>query len=394
MKILGIETSCDETALCILDGSGDLNSPSFSVLGTSLFSQVKIHEQYGGVFPALAKREHAKNLVPLLKNLLQKTNLSKNQTAATAKENLKTEQKDYLKKLLEKEPELFECLDKYIGTIEKPNIDAIAVTFGPGLEPALWVGINFAKALNYLWDIPIVPINHMEGHIVSVLASAQKNITFPALALLISGGHTELVNIPNWTKYEVVGQTRDDAVGEAFDKVARMLSLPYPGGPHISELAEKERKENKNPANKKFSFPRPMIHSHDFDFSFSGLKTSILYKIKELKELTPKIKQEIACEFEDAVVEVLLSKTKKAIEKYSSQSLIIGGGVIANTQIRSSFQKLDAEFPSLKVFVPEMSLTTDNAVMIAMAGYIQIQKDSSTLKTKPETIVAQGNIQL
>ncbi|MSR73128.1 tRNA (adenosine(37)-N6)-threonylcarbamoyltransferase complex transferase subunit TsaD [Candidatus Parcubacteria bacterium] len=446
MKILGIETSCDETALCVTEG--------FSVLGTSLFSQVKIHEKYGGVFPMLAKREHAKNLILLFKDLIEKidttkqtksaskTETTKNQPAVSAVRAVFTDeqkyftdiQKEFLEKMLEREPELLVAFLEYIPTIEKPDIDAIAVTYGPGLEPALWVGINFAKALGYIWGLPIIPINHMEGHIVSVLASTQvteteKNnsvacteitfpaITFPALALLISGGHTELVHILDWTKYEVIGQTRDDAVGEAFDKVARMLSLPYPGGPHIGELAEKERKERaeqkrsgggdgektgdeseKNP----FIFPRPMIHSNDFDFSFSGLKTSVLYKIKELGELTPKIKQQIACAFEDAVVEVLLEKTKKAIIKYGAKSLIVGGGVIANTKIRESFLGLEKitkeeESPSergLKVFIPDLALATDNAVMIAMAGYIQATKNPSVLKTDPKTIVAQGNLRL
>ncbi len=402
MKILGIETSCDETALCITEG--------FSVLGTSLFSQVKIHEKYGGVFPMLAKREHAKNLVPLFKNLLEKIDTAtqtefagKTKTTRNQPADFTDAQKEFLEKMLEREPELLSAFLEYIPTIEKPNIDAIAVTYGPGLEPALWVGINFAKALGYIWNIPIIPINHMEGHIVSVLAGAQVTktaIAFPALALLISGGHTELVHILDWTKYEVIGQTRDDAVGEAFDKVARMLSLPYPGGPHIGELAGKERKERaeqnggkksdddseKNP----FTFPRPMIHSNDFDFSFSGLKTSVLYKIKELGELTPKIKQQIACAFEDAVVEVLLEKTKKAIIKYGAKSLIVGGGVIANTKIRESFLGLSG----LQVFIPDLSLATDNAVMIAMAGYINATKNPSVLKTDPKTIVAQGNLRL
>ncbi|MFO0718768.1 MAG: tRNA (adenosine(37)-N6)-threonylcarbamoyltransferase complex transferase subunit TsaD [Candidatus Paceibacterota bacterium] len=394
MKILGIETSCDETALSIIEGK---NTPGnvfdFSVLSTSLFSQIKIHAEYGGVFPAVAKREHAKNLVPLLQNLFDQIHFVEKQDSP-----LSEEQKSHLRKILEKEVEIFEPLLKYIEKVARPDIDAIAVTFGPGLEPALWVGISFAKALGYIWGIPVIPVNHMEGHILSVLTSTKNEINFPALALLISGGHTEIVQISGWGKYKVIGETRDDAVGEAFDKVARMLSLPYPGGPEISKLAEKERREatagEKNAINP-FVFPRPMIHSHDFDFSFSGLKTSVLYTIKEIPELTEKIKQQIALAFEDAVVEVLLDKTKKAIEKYGVKSLIIGGGVIANKQIRSEFLKLEkSSSEDFKVFVPEMSLATDNAVMIAMAGYIQILNNKDILKTDAKTIRAEGNARL
>jgi N6-L-threonylcarbamoyladenine synthase len=394
MKILAIETSCDETALSVVDASikkeGEKDTPIFNVLGSSIFSQIKIHEKYGGVFPALAKREHAKNLVPLMKNVLEKTNLSNNKDV-----QITEEQKKHLEQLLEKETGLFEAFIEYMEKIEKPQIDALAVTKGPGLEPALWVGISFAKALGYIWNIPIIPVNHMEGHILSVLTKDQVTVEFPALALLISGGHTEIVHISDWGKYEVIGATRDDAVGEAFDKVARMLSLPYPGGPEISKLAEKERLEKNTDGTKNpFIFPRPMIHSNDLDFSFSGLKTSVLYAIKEIPELTEKIKQQIAEAFEDAVIEVLENKTKKAIEKYDARSLIIGGGVIANEKIRMEFLKIEEEMSGFKVFIPEMSLTTDNAVMIAMAGYAQTLRDKNVLSIDASQIKAEGNLKL
>lgn len=391
MKILGIETSCDETALSIIEASeklGEKNNPVFSVIGTSLFSQTKIHEKYGGVFPTIAKREHAKNLVPLLKNLLETTPLEEKKIPP-----LSEEQKNLLKEILEKEDGLYEMTVEFLEKTNRPEIDAIAVTYGPGLEPALWVGISFAKALSHTWKIPIIPVNHMEGHILSVLTSAQNKITFPALALLISGGHTEIVHISDWGKYKVIGSTRDDAVGEAFDKVARMLSLPYPGGPEISKLAEKERIENSGQENP-FVFPRPMINSNDFDFSFSGLKTSVLYTIKEIPTLTDKIKQQISNAFEDAVVEVLLKKTEKAIHEYDAKSLIIGGGVIANKQIRKEFLKLEEKIPQMRVFIPDMSLTTDNAVMIAMAGYIQFLNNKEILNTDPKKIKAEGNLKL
>ncbi len=395
MKILGIETSCDETALSIIEGSGSIESPSFSVLGTSLFSQIKIHQQYGGVFPNVAKREHAKNLIPLIKKLFDEIVFipDSNKTIITEI------QKEYLQKTLEREPELYTTFVEYIQTIPKPNIDAIAVTYGPGLEPALWVGINFAKALNYIWDIPVIPVNHMEGHILSVLTSTKKPIIFPALALLISGGHTELVHIESWGKYKIVGETKDDAVGEAFDKVARMLGLPYPGGPQISKLAEIKRssddnttKDSKKTAN--YSLPRPMLHSQDLNFSFSGLKTAVLYMIKKIPEITDDIRQNIACEFENAVTEVLFTKTKKAIEQYGIKSLIVGGGVIANKHLQNTFLSLEKEVPGLQVSIPEMSLTTDNAVMIAIAGYVQAILNKNILHKNTEEIVAQGNVRL
>lgn len=412
MLILGIETSCDETAVCIVSATGDKASPSFSILGNALNSQIKIHEQYGGVFPALAKREHSRNLIPLFKKAMEESGFEKKLTADNSQQTTKEE----IKKMLEKEPELLEQFLAYLPTIEKPKIDAIAVTVGPGLEPALWVGINFARALSLLWDIPIIPVNHMEGHIVSVLVNRNgiindqfskilnsnsetkdhklstnnSPILFPALALLISGGHTELILIETWGKYTNIGQTRDDAVGEAFDKVARMLGLPYPGGPAISALAHKSRGSNLEAKN--YPLPRPMLHTKDFDFSFSGLKTAVLYLTQELKTITEKDKEAIAREFEDAVTEVLVTKTKKALEHYGAQTLIIGGGVIANTHIRKAFESLVVEYPHVKLFFPTLALSTDNAVMIACAGYMQHL--TKTPHTHATPLIAKGNLSL
>src|SRR3990167_247511 len=206
MKILAIETSCDETAVALLNINGALEKPDIKVLGNTLLSQVALHEQYGGVYPNLAKREHEKNLPPLLAETLRQVG----------------ENPDH------------------------PNIDCIAVTSGPGLEPALWTGITFAEKLGEPWNKPIVPVNHMLGHVFSILYVSHEPLTLPALALLISGGHTELVQVKDFGNYEILGQTRDDAVGEAFDKVARMLGLPYPGGPQISKLAELSRGKRSN----------------------------------------------------------------------------------------------------------------------------------------------------
>jgi N6-L-threonylcarbamoyladenine synthase len=235
----------------------------------------------------------------------------------------------------------------------------------------------------------------MEGHIVvaSIDKIAEKEfvfkkINYPAIALLISGGHTQLVLAERSLKYEIVGNTKDDAIGEAFDKVARILGLPYPGGPEISKLAEKERLEFPNKKTN-YPLPRPMIHSHDLNFSFSGIKTAVLYTVQKIENLTDKIKQEIAREFEDAVVEVIVFKTKKAVEKYNAKTIIIGGGVSANKKIREDFTKLANEL-DVELMIPEVSASTDNAFMIALAGYLNIISGK-----KPQTdFVAKGNLNL
>jgi N6-L-threonylcarbamoyladenine synthase len=346
MIILGIETSCDETAVSVVKAEGGLEDLNFEVLGSAINSQVKIHEKFGGVVPNLAKREHQNNLPFVLEQAL-----------------------------------------KEAGLISNPGIDLIAVTVGPGLEPALWTGINFAEELVDKWNIHVIGINHMMGHIASILLKNEK-IEFPAIALLISGGHTELILLKNWKEKEKLGETQDDAVGEAFDKVARMLGLPYPGGPEISALAEKAR--NSNIEIKNMKFPRPMIHSKDFNFSFSGLKTSVLYYIKKLENLGEKEKLEIAREFEDAVIETLVSKTKKAIDEYLPKTLIIGGGVVANIALRENFLKLKEIYSDLQILIPEKSLTTDNATMIATAGYIEYLGGTK----KNTELKARGNLDI
>lgn len=396
MKILGIETSCDETALSLLEVSGSDNNPEFNVLSTALFSQIELHKKYGGVYPSLAKREHAKNLVPLLSQMLEK-NTEKFTTLKSEPTKFTDEQIKTLEEVFEREPELLEAFLKYIPTIEIPDVDVIAVTYGPGLEPALWVGINFARALSYIWQIPVAPTNHMEGHIISVLKDTNEKIEFPMVSLLISGGHTELVLIKKWGDYKIIGQTLDDAVGEAFDKIARLMGLEYPGGPKISKLAETARIENiptklleSNPeVAAKISLPRPMLNSGDYNFSFSGIKTAVLYLVQKLEasgDFNEVTKKAVALEFENAATEVLFKKTKQAVEEYGAHRLIIGGGVIANKHIRETFSKLDVE-----VSIPELELATDNAVMIAMAGYLQSLREEP--KIFPE-ITAKGNLKL
>jgi len=403
MKILSIETSCDETAISILEADGSFdnkeNPVKFKILADNLISQINIHKKYGGVFPALAKREHSKNLIPLLAKTLTEAKLSA-PSAKSLKINVE------IKKILEREPELLKLFLEYIPTIRIPEIDAIAVTQGPGLEPALWVGINFAKALALIWNKPLIPVNHMEGHLLASLINPKskfenqeiENIEFPAIGLLISGGHTELILMRGWMQYEKIGQTLDDAVGEAFDKAARMMGLPYPGGPEISRLAEIARKEN---LDSEIKLPRPMLHTDNFNFSFSGLKTAVLYLIKNLKEknnwkkIPLKVKQQIAQEFEDAVIEVLFKKTQKAVKKFGVQTLILGGGVVANSQIRQTFQSLGRPTSKLNVLIPEIDFSTDNAIMIGIAGYFQYLKlkEKGQLQTATD-LKAIGNLNL
>jgi len=369
MKILAIETSCDETAIAIVKYTND----TFEVLGNALFSQASLHAKYGGVYPDLAKREHSKNLPLLLKEVLKESNL-----LSLSLNTITEKDKKWVEKILEREIDLSHKILEFLNTHAKPEIDGIAVTQGPGLAPCLWTGLNFAKVLAVLWKLPLIPVNHMEGHIASALPSKE---SFPIMALLISGGHTQLVFVKEWGKYEIVGETQDDAVGEAFDKVARILGLPYPGGPEISKLAEKARKENYE---SKISLPRPMIRSNDFNFSFSGLKTAVLYLVRDIKEMSDETKACIAREFEDAVTDVLLKKTKDAMEKYLTQTLIIAGGVSANSHIIRSFKK------EVSVHTPPFELTGDNAVMIGMAACLNKEKVNPDL----ELLKAEGNLRL
>jgi N6-L-threonylcarbamoyladenine synthase len=402
MKILAIETSCDETAIALVEVKKDGQQSKFKILANEVSSQIDIHKEFGGVFPALAKREHIKNLPIVFEKILKHS---------------KIKTKDVSKK-----------------------INAIAVTIGPGLEPALWTGIVFAKELSQKYKLPIIPVNHMEGHIFSIFPKKSKTFTignnkelFPILSLLVSGGHTELVLVKDFMKYKKIGMTRDDAAGEAFDKVARMLGLSYPGGPEISRLAGIERKYvvpgsltqadgpsvSKKPSKvllctdgnniskemPKIILPRPMIYSKDYDFSFSGLKTAVLYLIRDLKEKNPNIlndiniKQKIAQEFEDAVVETLVHKTIKAIGQYKIKTLIVGGGVSANSYLQKQLKIKTKELKqskvlpySVKVHFPTKALTGDNALMIAIAGYFQYKNKKYT--TKLSTIKAKGNLSL
>lgn len=367
MKILSIETSCDETALSLIDARGDFPNATYEILGDALWSQIDIHKEYGGVFPALAKREHAATIVALLERVIAEADCTEKTYTPEIDPILKTQ----IEKMLEREPGLANQLLTFHTEHGAQEIDLIAVTSGPGLEPALWVGVNFARALALLWNVPIVPVNHMEGHVLASIYDIEVDnqltpIPFPAISLLISGGHTELILMYDWGKYEKIGQTRDDAVGEAYDKVARLLGIPYPGGPELAKLAEVARKQ-KLPV---FTdFPTPMLHSGDLDFSFSGLKTAVLYAVKG-KNLTSDQTKAIARDFEDAVTTVLIKKTIAAIDEYGAMTLIVGGGVSANQHIKRMFEAiLLTSHPDVTAYFPRPGLSTDNSIMIALAGH-------------------------
>lgn len=377
MILLAIETSCDETAIALVKRVRG-KQVRFEVLSHKVLSQIDLHAEYGGVFPALAKREHTKAITQLIAEALGEADLLVERTNTY---HIPNAERKKLDTLLEREPEMLAAMKVLFEGIQKPAIDAIAVTQGPGLEPALWVGINAAQALHLLWDIPLYPINHMEGHIVAGLISVAEDIyevsdmELPACALLISGGHTEIVHVPKLRSYKVIGKTRDDAVGEAFDKAARMLTLPYPGGPEISRLAEHARKEGLI-VDEDLRLPRPMLHSGDLNFSFSGLKTAVLTRTKKRGELNDKTKRMLALEFENAVTDVLVSKVRQAMYETRANTLIVGGGVSANTHIRFALKNL-AEAEGFSLFVPNRNLSTDNGLMIASTGLLHIAEDES-----------------
>ncbi len=372
MILLAIETSCDETAVSVVKRVRG-NAVRFEVLSHKILSQTDLHAQYGGVFPMLAKREHAKALTQLIAECLEEADILVERTNT---HHIPLTERKKLEALLEREGDMLVAMKILFEGIQKPAIDAIAVTEGPGLEPALWVGINGALALSLVWDIPLYPINHMEGHIIaSTLSYANgiyeiPTITMPSVALLISGGHTELVKMSKLRSYKVIGKTRDDAVGEAFDKSARMLDLPYPGGPEISRLAEHARNEGIT-VDEDLRLPRPMIHSKDLAFSFSGIKTAVLTRVAKRKPIDDLTRKMIALEFENAVTDVLVAKVKQAMYESRAHTLIVGGGVSANTHIRSSLQEL-ANTDDFTLFVPDKKLSTDNGLMIAATGLLHI----------------------
>ncbi len=342
MRILAIETSCDETAVAVVVGDG----ATISIESSLVRSQIDIHQAYGGVVPEVAAREHLEMIMPML---------------------MRTARHD------------------------GEGIDAIAVTYGPGLAPALRVGVEAAKTLAWAWKKPLIPVCHLEGHIyaswiggsgvggrVSVAGVPQ----FPVLALIVSGGHTELVLMRDHGVFERLGETLDDAAGEAFDKVAKMLGLPYPGGPAVDRLAEKG-----NPH--AFAFPRAMLDRDDCMFSFAGVKTSVLYELRRQEEKLndDAFRADIAASFQEAVVDVLVQKTMRAAGKHQPASIVLAGGVAANVTLRNRLRDAAANI-GIPVFLPDFKYSLDNAAMIGVAGYFRAQRDAAV---DPLALVANPN---
>jgi N6-L-threonylcarbamoyladenine synthase len=336
IKLLAIETSCDETAASVLSGKLG-GKPNFKLLSSIIKTQIEIHKKYGGVVPEVAARAHMQNILPVVEKALN---------------DAKTKMAD---------------------------LDYIAVTSGPGLVVSLIVGTEFAKGVSISTGIPLLPTNHIEGHLYSAFGDKPEKVQFPVLCVIVSGLHTTFAVMKDYHNYTVIGNTVDDAAGEAFDKVARLLNLAYPGGPKISKLALEGKTD--------LNFPRPMVHAKNFDFSFSGLKTSVLYYIKALgKPLTKQIKADIAMSFENAVCDVITQKALKAVKKYNCKTVSLSGGVSANRKLREYLSQMSKE-QGMQFAVPSWDLCTDNAGMIAIAAYFNLlagKKPVSPSKVKAD----------
>jgi len=380
MKILAIESSCDETAAAVIEGKPARNASrndagggdKVTVLSNVVASQIEIHQKYGGVVPEVAAREHVLNIIPVINEALLK--------AGIKTQNLKVKNQ------------------KLTG------LDAIAVTAGPGLVTSLTVGVETAKSLAYAWKLPLIAVNHIAGHIYANWIFDQEtkskeqraNIKFPAVIMTVSGGHNMLILMKNHLDYQVIGDTLDDAAGEAFDKGAKMLDLGYPGGPIISQKAAEfidssqnfqfpisnfqTNPKSKNPISKNrhsreggnpryVSLPRPMLNSANFNFSFSGLKTALLYTLKKDKAWKKHI-PEYAHEYQQAIVETLIYKTIKAAKKYDARTVLLAGGVSANKALREQMANaVTHKLPGVAFGLPDLKYTTDNAAMIGSAAY-------------------------
>jgi N6-L-threonylcarbamoyladenine synthase len=331
MLILGLETSCDETGVALYDTERGL-------LAHALFSQIDIHVEYGGVVPELASRDHVRKTLPLIEKVMAEAEV----TAA--------------------------------------DIDGVAYTAGPGLVGALMVGATLARSLAWGWDVPALGVHHMEGHLLAPMLE-EEHPEFPFVALLVSGGHTQLVRVDGIGQYRLLGESLDDAAGEAFDKAAKMLGLPYPGGPHIGRLAQSGNPE-------RFDFPRPMVNRPGLDFSFSGLKTFTLNTVascREEGELTEQDKADIARAFEDAVVSTLVIKCRRALKQEGLKTLVMAGGVSANSSLRAGLKRALAK-ERAQVFYPAPLFCTDNGAMIAYAGAQRLQAgqvDTEDTRVRP-----------
>ncbi len=370
MIILGIETSCDETGIAVVRG----NKKKLEILSNIVASQIEVHKKWGGVMPSLAKREHQKNLVPVLLKSLKQAGLYKKIFSQKQSAGLPAQAgfKKKLADILVREPLLLPRVSRFLASCEIPAIDGIAVTTRPGLELALWAGINFAKILAFAWKKPLVGIDHLEGH----LLMANPFPLNPALSLVVSGGHTALILSKRQGAYAIIGETRDDAAGEMLDKCSRLLGLGYPGGPAVAAAAALAMPTGRQAGKPAISIklPRPMIHSHDYDFSFSGLKTAVLYDYRSRKVAVRKSKPYIRAmcfELQQAMIDVLVAKTLAAAREYGVKSLLLGGGVSANKELRKQItEKIKAQLPGVSLHMPPPEFCTDNGVMAAFAGYI------------------------
>jgi len=359
MLILGIETSCDDTGIAIVEINEHKSTRGltriFNIKSNIVSSQIKVHQKYGGVVPNLAAREHLKNIAPCLKTAMNKAG------------------------------------------IKPEQIDLIAVTVGPGLIPSLLIGVNFAKALAYAWNKPIVGVNHIEGHIVAALDSKNSKFKirnskqiqnfkfliskslFPAIALVVSGGHTQLILVKKIGQYKIIGETRDDAAGECFDKIAKLLKLGYPGGPAIAKMVSDYKLRVTDYG---LHLPRPMIKQKNYDFSFSGLKTAVLYLVKDMGRPQAinvgRATSNICAEVQQAIIDVLIEKTIRAAKEYKTKTVILSGGVAANEELRKQLAKklriTDCGLRVTNFLVPPKNLCTDNGAMIAMAGYFAAKR--------------------
>jgi N6-L-threonylcarbamoyladenine synthase len=365
MIILGIETSCDETAASVIRGEGD----NVEILSNVVSSQIEIHKKWGGVIPEVAAREHVLNILPVINEALEKAGLVSSGNS------------------------------KFVIRNSKLGIDAIAVTTGPGLITSLIVGVETAKTLAYAWGVPLIGVNHIEGHIYANFINEGKSekakgkrVDFPTIILTVSGGHNLLVLMQGHGKFKIIGETLDDAAGEAFDKAAQILGLGYPGGPAISAAAEKFSISNfqflnndqiLNFQNKKsivkgqlskVVLPRPMLNSKNYDFSFSGLKTALLYQVQKDKNFKNRI-SEYAAEFQQAVIDTLIHKTLKAAKDYKAKTIMLAGGVSANKELRIQMEEaIKLSITNYQLRIPDLRYTTDNAAMIACAGYFWAKK--------------------